>query len=93
VRDASAFRALPGRAMLVALRFYKLLLSPLFGGSCRFLPTCSAYATEAVTRHGALHGGWLAARRLLRCHPFCEGGLDLVPSTCGSADGRPDRGV
>jgi len=68
------------RAALVALvRFYQLLVSPLLPPSCRFHPSCSAYAAEALRRHGAARGSWLAVKRLARCHPFCEGGIDPVP--------------
>jgi len=68
------------RWLLVALvRLYQLLLSPLLPPSCRFSPTCSAYAIEALRTHGAFVGSWLAARRLLRCHPFHPGGYDPVP--------------
>ncbi len=68
------------RAALVALvRAYQLLVSPLLPPSCRFHPSCSAYAAEALRRHGAARGSWLAVKRLARCHPFCEGGLDPVP--------------
>lgn len=70
---------LPAAGLLAAIAAYRALLSPLFTGSCRFVPSCSAYAREAVARHGALQGGWLAARRLARCHPLCRGGLDQVP--------------
>ncbi|MCM3874202.1 MAG: membrane protein insertion efficiency factor YidD [Pyrinomonadaceae bacterium] len=58
------------------LRFYKLALSPLLPPACRFVPSCSVYATEAIDRYGALRGGSLALRRLLRCHPFNPGGYD-----------------
>jgi putative membrane protein insertion efficiency factor len=67
------------RFLLVLIRLYQLCLSPFFGGQCRFYPTCSVYAAEAIDTHGALRGGWLAVRRLLRCHPFHTGGVDLVP--------------
>jgi len=61
------------------IRGYQRLISPLLPPSCRFHPSCSQYALEAVTRHGALRGGWLAARRLARCHAFHPGGYDPVP--------------
>ena len=64
---------------LFLIRVYQAVLSPFFYGSCRFHPTCSHYAAEAVESHGALRGSWLAMRRLLRCHPFCRGGYDPVP--------------
>jgi putative membrane protein insertion efficiency factor len=67
------------RVALMALRAYKLLISPYFRGSCRFLPSCADYAAEAIAGHGVLRGGWLAIRRLTRCHPFCAAGLDPVP--------------
>ena len=66
--------------MLVALlRAYRFAISPLYGQVCRYHPTCSAYALEAVQTHGAARGSWLAARRVLRCHPWAAGGVDYVP--------------
>jgi hypothetical protein len=67
------------RAALGVLRGYKLLFSPLFAGSCRFLPSCSDYAREAIQTHGVVSGVWLAARRLGRCHPLGSSGADPVP--------------
>ena len=67
------------RSLRLAVRGYRLLISPLLGPSCRFFPSCSAYAEEALQRHGALHGSWLAARRLCRCGPWHPGGADPVP--------------
>jgi putative membrane protein insertion efficiency factor len=61
------------------IRGYQVMVSPLLPPSCRFTPSCSQYALEAVTRHGALRGSWLAACRLARCHPFHPGGFDPVP--------------
>jgi len=61
------------------VRVYQATLGPLLGGGCRFHPSCSEYAVEAIERHGAARGGRLAARRLLRCHPFGGGGYDPVP--------------
>ena len=60
------------------LKLYRLLISPLYGQVCRFYPSCSAYALEAVERHGAVRGSWLAMRRLIRCHPWNLGGYDSV---------------
>jgi putative membrane protein insertion efficiency factor len=67
--------------LVTLVRGYRLLLSPWLGSSCRFEPTCSMYALEALTRHGAARGGYLTLRRLARCHPWCVGGHDPVPST------------
>lgn len=61
------------------LKAYRFAISPLYGQVCRYHPTCSAYALEAVQTHGALRGSWLAARRVARCHPWAAGGLDPVP--------------
>jgi putative membrane protein insertion efficiency factor len=70
----------PAQRLLIALiRLYQLALSPFVGNQCRFTPTCSQYAREAVARHGALKGGWMAIRRVGRCHPFHPGGHDPVP--------------
>lgn len=76
-------------AHIVALpvRAYRLLLSPWLGHGCRFQPTCSAYALDALERHGAVRGGWLALRRLMRCHPWGGQGYDPVPG----ADPAHDR--
>ncbi len=70
-------------AVLFLLRAYKLVLSPLLPPACRYTPTCSEYALEAVARYGALRGGLKAARRVLRCHPFAAGGYDPVPLADG----------
>ncbi|GHU89542.1 putative membrane protein insertion efficiency factor [Clostridia bacterium] len=67
------------RLLLTLIRFYRKHISPAFPPSCRFTPTCSAYALEAIETHGALRGAWLALRRVLKCHPFHEGGYDPVP--------------
>jgi putative membrane protein insertion efficiency factor len=65
--------------LIGALRVYQYLFRPLLGANCRFYPSCSDYALEAVTRHGALRGTWLAIRRVGRCHPWHAGGYDPVP--------------
>lgn len=67
------------RLFLAAIKFYQYAISPLFPPSCRYLPTCSEYAVQAVSNHGAFKGSWLALKRILRCHPGCEGGYDPVP--------------
>lgn len=72
-------RIRPRNVVLGLLRGYKHFVSPLLPPACRFIPTCSEYAAEAVARYGLLKGGRLALRRLLRCQPFCRGGHDPVP--------------
>jgi uncharacterized protein len=67
------------RLLVLLVRGYQVSLSPMLPASCRYFPSCSAYAIEALERHGALRGGWLAARRIARCHPFHVGGYDPVP--------------
>ena len=67
------------RVLIAIVRAYQYLLSPWWGSQCRFTPTCSHYAIEALERHGALAGTWLAVRRILRCHPWSAGGYDPVP--------------
>jgi len=70
---------LPRRVLQFCIRVYQLTLSPLLGNRCRFYPSCSHYAAQAIEQYGALRGTWLAARRLARCHPFHPGGFDPVP--------------
>ncbi|MCL2657845.1 MAG: membrane protein insertion efficiency factor YidD [Betaproteobacteria bacterium] len=65
--------------LVFLLRAYRILLSPFLGRNCRFHPSCSAYAIEALERYGAIKGSWLAARRVMRCHPWNPGGYDPVP--------------
>lgn len=73
------------------IRCYQLLISPLLPPSCRYLPTCSHYAAEAITTHGPLKGSWLALRRLLRCHPWGAGGYDPVPPPAARLHGSSCR--
>lgn len=85
--------SLPARLMIWAIRGYQLTLSAFLGRQCRFLPTCSEYAREAVAEFGAIRGGWLAVRRIGRCHPWGRSGYDPVPpKTPENADVTgPDR--
>ena len=71
---------LPRNILILLLLAYRKVISPLYGQVCRFFPSCSAYALEAITVHGAVKGTWLAVRRLLRCHPWNAGGVDHVPA-------------
>jgi putative membrane protein insertion efficiency factor len=68
------------RVVLALIRAYQWFLSPLLGPRCRFAPTCSEYAIEAISEHGLWRGGWLAIKRVSRCHPFNPGGHDPVPN-------------
>jgi hypothetical protein len=70
--------------LLGVLHAYRLLFSPWLGSQCRFEPTCSRYAIEAIERYGAAQGSYLATRRVLRCHPWCRGGVDPVPDVLAS---------
>lgn len=70
---------LPQNVLIAILKLYRRVVSPLYGQVCRFFPSCSAYALEAITVHGAVKGSWLSARRLARCHPWNGGGVDHVP--------------
>jgi uncharacterized protein len=76
------------RAMMLPIVGYRRWISPLFGPVCRFQPTCSAYALEALRTHGAVRGTWLTVRRLGRCHPFNPGGYDQVPPSTDNASPR-----
>jgi len=69
------------RCLLALIAAYRYLISPLLGANCRYSPSCSAFAQEALCRHGALRGSWLSIKRVCRCHPFHEGGYDPVPDT------------
>ncbi len=77
-RHRAGVSALAGRLLVVLFRGYQYLVSPLFPATCRYTPTCSQYAIEAVARYGAIRGLYLAIRRILRCHPFARGGYDPV---------------
>ena len=76
---AGLFRKLIARLLLTPIYIYRYFISPLLGVKCRFAPTCSAYAIEAIETYGALRGGWLAVKRISRCHPFGGSGYDPVP--------------
>jgi uncharacterized protein len=78
-RVARVIAALPRTALILLVRAYQITLSPLLPASCRYYPSCSTYAIEALQRHGAFRGGWLTLRRLARCNPFRPGGYDPVP--------------
>ena len=80
IRDSERFPSWGARCLLALIYFYRRWFSAVLPAACRFEPTCSAYASEAVTRHGALRGSALAVRRIGRCHPRHPGGLDPVPS-------------
>jgi putative membrane protein insertion efficiency factor len=72
---------------LATIKFYQYFISPLLGNRCRFYPSCSHYAVEAITLHGVVKGFYLTLIRLLKCHPFHEGGLDPVPKQFGKKNG------
>jgi putative membrane protein insertion efficiency factor len=84
----NAASRLLARPLIGIVRFYRAALSPWLGMNCRYQPTCSSYAIEALQRHGALHGSWLAIRRILRCHPWGGSGYDPVPDTEREPDER-----
>lgn len=78
------------KAVLVAaIRGYQLAIRPLLGANCRFYPSCSDYAREAIERHGAAMGSWLATKRIAKCHPYHPGGYDPVPETTGARTSHP----
>lgn len=75
--------------LVLLILLYRVTLSPFIGGQCRFEPTCSRYALTALRRYGPVRGGWLAARRITRCHPFSRGGYDPVPFAGSRGPGSP----
>jgi putative membrane protein insertion efficiency factor len=83
---------LPADVVVLLLKLWQVLVSPVYGQTCRFYPSCSSYALEAVDRHGLLRGGWLALRRLGRCHPWNPGGVDPVPPRVRVASPSPPGG-
>ncbi|HET7133045.1 MAG TPA: membrane protein insertion efficiency factor YidD [Gammaproteobacteria bacterium] len=88
-----AGQSLAAAALIAAIKVYRLTLSPWLGRQCRYLPTCSVYAEEAVARFGVCRGGWLAARRLGRCHPWGSSGYDPVPQRPAAPDdAAPSKG-
>jgi putative membrane protein insertion efficiency factor len=91
--DGTLARARPSaaaRVMVALITGYRRFVSPLLAPRCRFVPSCSAYALEAVREHGALRGAWLAVRRVGRCHPFHPGGFDPVPPALRGRPSRPE---
>jgi len=72
-------RMMMARILIYIVKAYQLVLSPFFGQQCRFYPTCSQYAVEALQKHGAITGSYYTVHRLLRCHPWCDGGHDPIP--------------
>jgi len=79
LRATIAGASLPSRALIALVRLYQVTLGPFIGGQCRFSPSCSKYSIEALARHGAIRGGWLTLRRLVRCQPWGGSGDDPVP--------------
>ncbi|WP_084332513.1 membrane protein insertion efficiency factor YidD [Marinobacterium jannaschii] len=80
------------KCLILLVRCYQLLISPVLGNNCRFYPSCSHYMIEAIELHGPLKGVWLGLRRLSRCHPYSDGGFDPVPGHCDCASGPKDTG-
>lgn len=78
-RPRDVILRIPSLALRLAIRGYQVAISPVLPPACRYYPTCSNYAIQAIEKYGALRGGWLAARRIGRCHPFAPGGYDPVP--------------
>jgi putative membrane protein insertion efficiency factor len=81
------------RALLIGIiNLYRWFISPLLGPNCRFYPSCSCYARDAILHHGAMRGSWLGLRRILRCHPWHPGGYDPVPDVVPPSVERPSHG-
>jgi len=80
MRSLDTLRELPRNLLIGLVRGYRFFLKPWLGNACRFEPTCSAYAMAALQQYGAAAGSYLAAHRILRCHPWCDGGIDPVPA-------------
>ena len=85
-REVSGRRSAGAWILLALVQAYQVVLGPFLGGACKFYPSCSKYAQEAIEKHGARRGAWLALRRLGRCHPFTHGGYDPVPDKPGESD-------
>jgi putative membrane protein insertion efficiency factor len=85
--------ALPQRSLVALVQLYRLLLKPWLGNACRFEPTCSAYTLQALQQYGALRGAALGGWRVLRCHPWCQGGLDPVPQSLSLPVSHPAAGL
>jgi putative membrane protein insertion efficiency factor len=81
----TGLRSLMRLALILPIRLYQVAISPLLPPSCRYQPSCSAYAVEALSQHGTLRGGWLTLRRLIRCHPWGGSGYDPVPPAASTA--------
>ena len=84
-RRFSVLAVLPQKILICLVQAYRLLISPSLGSNCRFEPSCSAYSLQALGQHGAAKGSYLTFRRLVRCHPWCDGGHDPVPPPPPSA--------
>ncbi len=80
LRAACVLGLIPRNAAVLVLRAYRAVISPLYGDVCRYHPSCSAYALGSIQEHGVAKGGWLSVRRLARCHPWAEGGIDDWPT-------------
>ncbi|MGV8970068.1 MAG: membrane protein insertion efficiency factor YidD [Microbacteriaceae bacterium] len=83
---------LPRNICIAVLKLYRMLISPLYGDVCRYYPSCSHYAMQAIQHHGVVRGIWLGSRRLARCHPWAEGGVDDVPTRASSRNVISDFG-